>query len=141
MRGRIHIALVSVLVFALSTASADQKEDFLTTAVKGNMIECSYGGKVRLSGGHPLAGNHDLSPRAITAGASAFRLQTASGRVDLDAIATADAPIVTFFLSADSVTLGASEYFGMFFSGIPGFDRGVTIWRYKPWSSWSKPRN
>jgi hypothetical protein len=32
-----------------------------------------------------------------------------------------------------------SEFQGVFFSSIPGFTKGVTFFRYKPWNSWTKP--
>lgn len=31
------------------------------------------------------------------------------------------------------------EMIGTFFERIPEFKHGVTLWRYKPWNSWSKP--
>ena len=33
----------------------------------------------------------------------------------------------------------SKEFIGTFFDEIPNFKQGVTIWRYKPWNSWSKP--
>lgn len=34
---------------------------------------------------------------------------------------------------------GPEEFYGSFFESIPEFKRGVTLWRYKPWNSWTKP--
>ncbi len=31
------------------------------------------------------------------------------------------------------------DFRGSFFDTIPGFDKGVALWRYKPWNSWTKP--
>ena len=33
----------------------------------------------------------------------------------------------------------AKEFAGVFFGAIPELRQGVTIWRYKPWNSWTKP--
>jgi hypothetical protein len=33
----------------------------------------------------------------------------------------------------------STEFAGMFFNEIPNLKQAVTIWRYKPWNSWSKP--
>ncbi|NJC25649.1 Sip1-related alpha-galactosidase [Neolewinella antarctica] len=33
----------------------------------------------------------------------------------------------------------ADNFKGSFFDGMPGFDQGVALWRYKPWNSWTKP--
>lgn len=36
-------------------------------------------------------------------------------------------------------TIAPAEYAGIFFDNIPGMKQGLTIWRYKPWNSWTKP--
>jgi raffinose synthase len=39
-------------------------------------------------------------------------------------------------------TPGASDtngFAGVFFNNIPQLKHGITIWRYKPWNSWTKP--
>ncbi|MFI5186922.1 MAG: Sip1-related alpha-galactosidase [Chitinophagales bacterium] len=36
-------------------------------------------------------------------------------------------------------TIGARQFAGIFFNNIPQLKQGVTIWRYKPWNSWTKP--
>src|SRR4051812_25940155 len=36
-------------------------------------------------------------------------------------------------------TIGAKQNAGIFFDNIPQLKHGVTIWRYKPWNSWTKP--
>jgi hypothetical protein len=35
--------------------------------------------------------------------------------------------------------IGADEFAGVFFDEIPSLKQGVTLWRYKPWNSWTKP--
>jgi raffinose synthase len=36
-------------------------------------------------------------------------------------------------------TIGVNQFAGVFFNNIPQLKQGVTIWRYKPWNSWTKP--
>ncbi len=36
-------------------------------------------------------------------------------------------------------TIGSKQYAGIFFNDIPLLKQGITIWRYKPWNSWTKP--
>lgn len=36
-------------------------------------------------------------------------------------------------------TIGGKKFGGIFFSNIPQLKQGITIWRYKPWNSWTKP--
>ena len=43
--------------------------------------------------------------------------------------------IVLFSFSAKDTLSSAS----VLFDSIPGFRQGMTIWRYKPWNSWTKP--
>jgi hypothetical protein len=38
-----------------------------------------------------------------------------------------------------SGTIGPDQYAGIFFNDIPQLKQGITIWRYKPWNSWTKP--
>ncbi len=38
-----------------------------------------------------------------------------------------------------SDTINASQAAGVFFDNIPGLKQGITVWRYKPWNSWTKP--
>jgi hypothetical protein len=35
--------------------------------------------------------------------------------------------------------IGANQFAGIFFDNIPNLKQGVSIWRYKPWNSWTKP--
>ena len=46
--------------------------------------------------------------------------------------------VVLLSLSATN-TIGAKQFAGVFFNNIPQLKQGVTIWRYKPWNSWTKP--
>jgi raffinose synthase len=36
-------------------------------------------------------------------------------------------------------TIKPTEFAGIFFNNIPHLKQGVTMWRYKPWNSWTKP--
>jgi raffinose synthase len=38
-----------------------------------------------------------------------------------------------------NTTLAANDYAGIFFDNLPNYKRGIALWRYKPWNSWTKP--
>ncbi|MFD2570176.1 Sip1-related alpha-galactosidase [Spirosoma soli] len=42
-------------------------------------------------------------------------------------------------LQTDNADIKSQEFAGVFFDNIPQLKRGVTLWRYKPWNSWTKP--
>ncbi|WP_163417188.1 Sip1-related alpha-galactosidase [Flagellimonas sp. HSM57] len=55
-----------------------------------------------------------------------------------------DAKIVGDFVAVRLTTKGdpingPEEFYGSFFDSIPGFEKGITLWRYKPWNAWTKP--
>jgi hypothetical protein len=136
--GTFLVLAISTLMTSVMSFSG-QEGDYLSANWTGNAIAFSYGGKVRLSDGHPLAGKHDLSVRSVIPGVPACLLHTASGDVRVEVAARVHSQVATLFLTADSLVPGATEYVGMFFGEIPDFSQGVAIWRYKPWNSWSKP--
>ncbi|MBC8151737.1 MAG: alpha-galactosidase [Bacteroidetes bacterium] len=42
-------------------------------------------------------------------------------------------------LLTEKTTLTPDAFAGVFFDAIPQLRQGVTLWRYKPWNSWTKP--
>lgn len=40
---------------------------------------------------------------------------------------------------ATNQVIGSKDFAGVFFDNIPQLKQGITIWRYKPWNSWTKP--
>jgi hypothetical protein len=43
------------------------------------------------------------------------------------------------YVLANGQKLGPAEFAGVFFDDVPGYKKGVALWRYKPWNSWTKP--
>jgi hypothetical protein len=46
---------------------------------------------------------------------------------------------VALFTVQSAKNIGRSAFAGVFFDDIPKLKQGLTIWRYKPWNSWTKP--
>jgi hypothetical protein len=47
--------------------------------------------------------------------------------------------VALFSLRPDRITIPGQAFSGVFFRNIPALRHGVTLWRYKPWNSWTKP--
>jgi raffinose synthase len=80
-----------------------------------------YNGSIRLKG---------LKPASDAAGALS--------KADVSLVV--DSNILVVSLSPNgSEPEDAQSFVGSFFDEMPEFKQGVTIWRYKPWNSWTKP--
>ena len=71
-----------------------------------------------------------------------LRLTNASGFVGANKLGniktTVENEVVLLKLTS-VVTIDSKEFAGIFFDNIPNLKQGVTLWRYKPWNSWTKP--
>ena len=47
--------------------------------------------------------------------------------------------VAIFSLETKGDTIKGEEFGGVFFQNIPDLKHGITLWRYKPWNSWTKP--
>ena len=77
-----------------------------------------FGGKERLNGGKVLTNTSTTS----------FIINK---KIEND--------VALFSLSGSSLQVADTSFAGLFFNQIPQYKQGITIWRYKPWNSWTKP--
>ncbi len=135
------LAFIVILLsaFFLSVYAGGVPGRDVSVVMAGNSLEVHYAGTVRLSGGRVLIEHHHIADTVLTRGPSRFSFPTPAGPIHVDAITSARWPVATLFLSANGYPLTGNDFLGVFFTSIPGFDKGLTIWRYKPWNSWSKP--
>jgi raffinose synthase len=91
------------------TLAFNQKEDGLSVI---------SGGKERLQGGKVL-------------------LQQSNAGITL--VKKIENNVALFSLSGTAIPIAENTVAGLFFKQIKDYKRGVTIWRYKPWNSWTKP--
>lgn len=47
--------------------------------------------------------------------------------------------VALFWTSLEAQTLNPDAFAGIFFDDLLKYRRGVALWRYKPWNSWTKP--
>ncbi|HEY9165747.1 MAG TPA: Sip1-related alpha-galactosidase [Candidatus Kryptonia bacterium] len=123
-------------VEALPTSGGSKSK--IQLEATGNKFDVYYAGKVRLVGGNFMFESKDISTRVLTLTRSKFTFRT-SGK-DVGITSTSAGDVVSFFLSPGGNQSDSGEDFvGMFFDSIPGYARGVSLWRYGPWNSWTKP--
>lgn len=106
----------SVLYFLVITASCiAQKTDLRLD--KDNRLNIGWNKMERLSNGEALLQNSRKLPVK-------FRLVN---------------DVAILWLPLTGISIPANEYAGIFFDNLPNYKQGVTLWRYKPWNSWTKP--
>ncbi len=105
--------IIHVFVLSSIICSAQAQISFDTSK---HVLDIQYANVVRLTNGVSV----------IESGNSATIRTSIKNNVALLSIAVSD-------------TIGAKQFAGVFFNNIPSLKQGVTLWRYKPWNSWTKP--
>jgi hypothetical protein len=106
----------------------------------GTGLDVSFGGKTRLAAGGPRQESGTPAFTEVTEGGGVFSFHAGAERMDVTVKPDSEPGVVSFFVSPSGASpRKADEYLGLFFNDIPGFVQGVSLWRYGPWNSWSKP--
>lgn len=84
--------------------------------------------------GGRFAINWGTTPR-LTGGTGA--IQNKSGSLPVQKTVRDGVALLT--VQTGSAAISPLEFAGVFFNNIPQLKHGVTLWRYKPWNSWTKP--
>jgi hypothetical protein len=136
--------LLTILLLLVSThlLTAGQHSRVSPPAVRlnGSALDVSFGGATRLVGGGPLFQTGTPPFARVMEKRGGFSFQAGDVRIDVTVKPDSGEGVISFLVSsAGAPARAADEYIGLFFRGIPGFVRGVSLWRYGPWNSWSKP--
>ncbi|MDQ0638460.1 raffinose synthase [Pedobacter sp. W3I1] len=107
----MHKLICSVLIFLLC-GTAKAQISIETSAAK---LEVKFNKKVRLMSGVGLSGQHQQAIKSYLKN-----------------------DVLLLRLNINKA-LDTGQFSGVFFDNIPGLKQGVTIWRYKPWNSWTEP--
>jgi len=140
MRHPLPAILLSVI--SALPLIAQGRPDSVPRAVlsRGGAIDVMFEGATRLSGGAPRTRSAQAPFTGSAGERGVFSFRSGTGVVDVTVKASADGGILSFFLNAAGAQAGGrGDTLGLFFEGMPGFARGVSLWRYGPWNSWSKP--
>jgi len=137
------LIILLLLVGGVPCASAGQppeRQPGLSVKISDRKLQISVDGLLRLAGGQPLFESKAISVTGVRESDSAFVFQTATQPVEILVKERIGDPIISFLLAPHGNQSDDGRHFlGLFFDAIPGFDRGVTLWRYKPWNCWTKP--
>lgn len=111
----------------------------LVSSVEGG-LNVYYGGKLRLAAGYPHFQSKSPLFVAVNETNGKFLFQTGARPVEALVRTSDDSSVLTISLSPEGNQSGnGGEFIGFFFDRIPDFQEAVTLWRYKPWNSWTKP--
>jgi len=140
MAHSLPIILLS-LASALPLMAQHPSQVSLTAAGPGGGgLDVQFGGKTRLAGAGPRFQSGIPASTGVTGGGGEFVFHAGARPIRLTVKPDSGEGVVSFFISPPGDLPGKpEEYIGLFFDDIPGFARGVSLWRYGPWNSWSKP--
>lgn len=130
------LAITMLLMFQL--AGMAQSRLSAKASVKG--MEIVYGGKARLTGGKPMIENKRGEVTKVQEKNGAFMVHFDHAPNIKTVLTQKSDNISALSLSVNgSKRRSGKEFAGFFFDELPGFAKGMEIWRYKPWNSWTKP--
>jgi raffinose synthase len=106
----------------------------------GKKIDIFSHGKARLCGGQIEFHSKPLEIKKLVRSANGFYYETGNNPINVTVKKSSGSAVLSLFISPNgNESENGKDYVGFFFEKIPEFSQGMTIWRYKPWNSWSKP--
>lgn len=125
------------LSFALNCQAKETKPN-VSLRVANRSINVYYDGTLRLEGGHFLLQSKDIPVNTVTEKKGTFSFNTDTRAVVVEA--KGQNGITSFFLTPNgNESDSGNAFLGLFFDKVPGYAEGVSLWRYGPWNSWTKP--
>ncbi|MGE5394016.1 MAG: Sip1-related alpha-galactosidase [Candidatus Saccharibacteria bacterium] len=112
----------------------------LSSKVSVNGMEIVCKGKTRFAGGKPLLENQAIEVSNVKGKSNTYTYVFDKGLSVQTTLTQEGNNIQGIRLSVKGTRKRDGKiYAGFFFDELPGFSKGVEIWRYKPWNSWTKP--
>ncbi len=109
--------------------------------VDKNSLQINFNNQVRLAGGLPILQNNPFDYVTIQEKKDTFCFEKNAGVVEVQYKMSEKANIISLFLSPNKQqSPNGKDFSGLFFKEMPGFKQGVSLWRYKPWNCWTKPK-
>lgn len=131
-----------ILLFILPFLGCRQIKElqWLTAEYCSNGISIKVNDTIRFSKGQPIIENKQNHIDSISILNSQSRFFEDEKLIYTSEVNCFKDSIWTLSLSLNDIKVwDGSRYIGFVFNNIPGFEKGIEMWRYKPWNSWTKP--
>lgn len=139
---RFTIFFLPVILLFLSVAAKnpERQANKILFQIANKSIDLKYSNKIRLRGGKPVFEGKSRSFDNLNFGKSGQYTFSAPDEAVSVRVVDPLKNITGIYLKNIATTgLNGKKFVGFFFDSIPGFRKGVQLWRYKPWNSWTKP--
>lgn len=101
-------------------------------------VDVVYDDQVRLKGLRPAFETVDFAKASPQLKGKAMSWSAGDGKADITCVVKGDT--MAFTLSSEGIDHSDPlKFIGIAFDEMPELAQGVTLWRYKPWNSWTKP--
>jgi hypothetical protein len=132
----------AILLISLSSvlfSCKNLKDEKIEIGLKDEKISIRYEGLERLSGGFPILENSSAIIKDAKAHDNSVTFNTNRKPIEIKATTDTSGIVCLSLVANGNESRKGLDFIGLFFKNIPKFKQGVSIWRYKPWNSWSKP--
>jgi raffinose synthase len=141
MKSLLFIAVISMVLIVHDASALQQKNgnNIISIKIENEKLSIYSDGALKASGGSVAVSSNIITATHVTEHRSEYSFHSFSTPIKL-LIKKGKNSTVSFFISPNgNQSNKGDDFLGLFFDQIPGFHKGVTIWRYKPWNSWTKP--
>ena len=133
----LSIILIFLFFFQYAIGAESNK---VSITVENNKLQIRFDNKVLLNGGVPVFENTNFIPTNLIHTNNDVDFLQDSRKATIITKQIENENVVGFYMKPNgNNSEKGNDFIGMFFDSIPQFKRGVAIWRYKPWNSWTKP--
>jgi raffinose synthase len=138
MKKKAYIFAVLLGITALS-CNNNGNNDKMAVHESSQGISISADGITYLEGLSLVVDGKNMSkPVQLQNKGTVSQINFENGRIEASILGNGN--FIAVSMSLDSaVKLSAEQYAGVSIDSVPQFSKGVSIWRYKPWNSWTKP--
>lgn len=133
-----RIFLVGLFLSLTFVCQAKTTDHLVSVVMASKKINVYYNGIPRLEGGHFSFQSKDKPVSAVAEEKGVYSFETDTKPVVVKA--NEQNGITSFFITPNGNESDSGNCFlGLFFDHIPDYKEGVSLWRYGPWNSWTKP--
>jgi len=142
MKASCHIFFACLLVNNVigTNLYAQSQRSFLEINAESNIANLKIDGRTRLINLTPIISEKPVISEMKMAGINDIIFQEKEQSVSIKVYPSESTQIIGLYLAGSKTdSIDGSKFCGLTFDSIVGFTRGVQLWRYKPWNSWTIP--